>query len=362
MRGAFLSLFTLSAVAQTQCSVTLAWDSDSGDNIAGYNLYYGPGSLTYTNMIQVGDVTQATVTNLCPGATYYFAITAVDASGTEAGYSGEIVYTVPRALAALQLRVVFTGQAIPDARNVTLAWDPDSGDNIAGYNVYYGPGSLTYTNMFQFGDVAQVTVTNLCPGATYYFAITSVDAAGAESGYSAELIYAVPRVLATLQLRVTSTGQAIPDARNLTLAWDPDPGDNIAGYNVYYGLSSLTYANVIQVGDLTQVTVTNLCPGTTYYFAITSVDGSGAESGYSAELIYTLPLALATLQLRVTPTGQAILDATGPAGQSYDILAAPSLGSWTNLGTMTLGADGTSEFIDSTVAGQPSCFYRLRGK
>src|ERR1017187_10086486 len=62
--GALLSLFTLSAVAQTQCSVTLAWDSDSGDNIAGYNLYYGPGSLPYTNMIQVGDVTQATVTNL----------------------------------------------------------------------------------------------------------------------------------------------------------------------------------------------------------------------------------------------------------------------------------------------------------
>jgi hypothetical protein len=149
---------------------------------------------------------------------------------------------------------------------------------------------------------------------------------------------------------------------SVTLAWDPSPGDSIVGYNLYYGSASRTYTNIDQVGDVTQVTVTNLCPGATYYFAITSVDASGAESDYSAELIYTVPRALATLQLRVTPTGQAILDATGLAGQSYDILAAPSLGSWTNLGTLTLGADGTSEFIDSTAAGQPSCFYRLRGK
>src|ERR1017187_2153336 len=42
--GALLSLFTLSAVAQTQCSVTLAWDPSPGDSIVGYNLYYGSAS------------------------------------------------------------------------------------------------------------------------------------------------------------------------------------------------------------------------------------------------------------------------------------------------------------------------------
>ena len=149
---------------------------------------------------------------------------------------------------------------------------------------------------------------------------------------------------------------------SVTLAWDADSNDDIVSYNIYYGPASLTYTNVLQVGDVTQATVNGLCQGVTYYFEITAVDTSGDESGYSAELVYTVPPPLATLQLRVARTGQAILDAMGPAGQSYNVLAAPSLGSWTTLGTLTLGVNGTADLTDSTAAGQPSCFYRLMGK
>ena len=46
-------------------------------------------------MISTGSATTATVSNLVSGATYYFAVTAVDTNGQESDFSSEIIYTVP---------------------------------------------------------------------------------------------------------------------------------------------------------------------------------------------------------------------------------------------------------------------------
>jgi hypothetical protein len=103
------------------------------------------------------------------------------------------------------------------------------------------------------------------------------------------------------------------------------------------------------------VSVSYSASGTNASQVVTFTGGGGATATVSG-----VPGTRAKLQIRVTPTGQVILDATGSAGQSYDILCAPGLGSWTNLGTMTLGTNGAAEFIDSAAPGQPSRFYRLR--
>jgi hypothetical protein len=149
---------------------------------------------------------------------------------------------------------------------------------------------------------------------------------------------------------------------SVTLAWDPSTSGNIADYKIYYGQASHTYTGQVHLGNVTQGTVTGLTAGVTYYFAVTAVDTTGVESDYSGEASYTVPLVLAKLQLRLSPTRQVILDATGPAGQRYDLLCAPRLGSWTNLATLTLGTNGAAQFIDSAAAGQPSRLYRLREK
>lgn len=83
-------LFTTQQVSLARTSVTLAWDQSPGSGVAGYNLYYGVASQTYTNVIPCGNVTAATVTNLAGGTTYYFAVTSVDAAGLESMPSGEI--------------------------------------------------------------------------------------------------------------------------------------------------------------------------------------------------------------------------------------------------------------------------------
>jgi hypothetical protein len=75
--------------------LTLAWNPGSGSAIAGYRLYEGAACRTYTNVIDVGNVTTKTVTGLVGGATYFFAVTAYNTNGQESDFSGELSYTVP---------------------------------------------------------------------------------------------------------------------------------------------------------------------------------------------------------------------------------------------------------------------------
>jgi hypothetical protein len=76
-------------------SVTLAWDLSPDTNVAGYFLYYGASSGSYTSQVDAGANVTATVSGLREGRTYYFAITAYDAYGFESDPSSEVPYIVP---------------------------------------------------------------------------------------------------------------------------------------------------------------------------------------------------------------------------------------------------------------------------
>jgi hypothetical protein len=75
--------------------VTLAWDPNMEPDLAGYRLYQGTSSSFYSAPVSLGKTTQHEFTDLEPGATYYFAITALNASGHESAFSEEVSYTVP---------------------------------------------------------------------------------------------------------------------------------------------------------------------------------------------------------------------------------------------------------------------------
>ena len=71
----------------------------------------------------------------------------------------------------------------------SLAWDPVSG--VHGYLVYYGsespgvPGSCAYAQSV-FTTTPSVTVTDLIPNTTYYFAVSAFN--GLESHCSSEIM------------------------------------------------------------------------------------------------------------------------------------------------------------------------------
>jgi hypothetical protein len=90
-----------------------------------------------------------------------------------------------------------TNAAPPTASSgaVTLNWTPPTENtdgtpltNLAGYDIHYGTASGDYTQSLPVSNpgLATYVVDNLGPG-TYYFSISAVNSAGAESPLSSEV-------------------------------------------------------------------------------------------------------------------------------------------------------------------------------
>ena len=80
---------------------------------------------------------------------------------------------------------------------------------------------------------------------------------------------------------------------SVSLSWqaptvnaDGTPLGDLAGFRIYYGTASpLTVENatVVDLGDVTSYTASNLQPGV-YYFAVSAVDQNGNASSLSEEV------------------------------------------------------------------------------
>jgi hypothetical protein len=166
--------------------------------------------------------------------------------------------------------------------------------------------------------------------------------------------------LVALLLTINSSARA---QRSVTLAWNLSAGGTIAGYRVYSGVNSQTYATMQDVGTATMATVSNLATGMTYYFAVTAYDVAGLESAFSAEISYAVPPPAATpvsLNLSFTEMQQTLLTGTAPPGYAYDVLASPDLSNWTIIGNVVSDTTGLLEFTEPALATDSARYYRLR--
>ena len=80
-------------------------------------------------------------------------------------------------------------------------------------------------------------------------------------------------------------------AHSVNLSWTASSSPNVAGYNVYRGTASggpYTKVNSTPVSGTTY-TDTTVQPGQTYYYVVTAVDTSNAESAYSSPVQAVVP-------------------------------------------------------------------------
>jgi hypothetical protein len=93
-------------------------------------------------------------------------------------------------------------------------------------------------------------------------------------------------LFASAALLATGVAAQAVTQSSVTIGWSPSSSPNLAGYMIYYGTSSGNYITAVLVDNsqATNVTINGLVPGTTYYFAATSIDSSGNQSAYSQEI------------------------------------------------------------------------------
>ena len=89
-------ILSLTALLQV-CAVQLAWDPSPDANVTGYKIYYGTNSGSYQIIVDVGNVTNTTITltNYAPITTYFIA-TAYTVEGVESLPSNEVSYAAPK--------------------------------------------------------------------------------------------------------------------------------------------------------------------------------------------------------------------------------------------------------------------------
>lgn len=231
--------------------VSLSWSAVSG--ATSYNIYWATTSGVTTSGTKITTTTSPYVqTGLAAGTTYYYIVTAVNASGqgvastqVSAATNAPIV-TIPAAPTGVT--------AVGGANQVSISWSAVSG--ATSYNIYYATTSgVTKTSGAKITNASRPYIqTGLAAGTTYYYIVTAVNSAG-ESAASAQASAATsaPPVLDGLALyntycaschgtsKLGKTATAIQGAINA----------NIGGMGF---LSTLTTAQIAAIASTTATT------------------------------------------------------------------------------------------------------------
>ncbi len=94
--------------------------------------------------------------------------------------------------AALLILLILLLPSMAIARDVTLAWDPNTDSDVVGYRLYARERGETYdySDHEWQGSAAQCTVTGFDEYESYYFVVRAYDRDGNESGDSNEVYLA----------------------------------------------------------------------------------------------------------------------------------------------------------------------------
>ena len=156
---------------------------------------------------------------------------------------------------------------------VTLAWDPNSEIDLAGYKVYWGSTSGSYGTPVTLGKVTTFTTPKLANG-TWYFAVTAHNTGGLESGFSNE-VSCVVAVAPTppANLRIVSEPQALMVARKTAVvSWKT----NIAAFSqIAYNRTGFAPTVIKATDAATDHTfrLENLQPNQRWEYTVTSEVG-----------------------------------------------------------------------------------------
>jgi len=203
--------------------VTLAWDANTESDLAGYKVHYGTASGSYTTSVDVHKVIPSIVTGLTAGQTYYFVVTAYNASNNESGYSNQVSYSVPAPNGAPATPATPSG-ASGALVNASIAFSTSATDPNGGslqYRYDWGGGVLS-----SWGAASQSR--SWAAAGQYAVKAQARDSLGLESAWSRAKTVTISSPAPVV---MDSDGDGVPDSQdafpNDPTEWKDSDGDGI---------------------------------------------------------------------------------------------------------------------------------------
>jgi hypothetical protein len=271
-----------------------------------------------------------------------FPTTASDANYWVDPVFNQYVDTTPPVISAIN--------ATASGSSATITWTTDENSTS---RVDYGTSASSLTSSATSSGLStshSVTLSGLGSSTTYYFRVSSVDAAG--NGATSPASPAAPSsfVSADTVPPVITAVSAAARSGSATVTWTTDESSTS---RVDYGTSatSLT-SNATSAGSGTahSVTLSGLAANTTYYYRVTSADGAGNAATSPAS-----PAAPATFTTLATSVGDATT-ADFNAGTVSSAYVAQQAD-----GEVVLAPSSATEFTGTTVPSGMSTTIRSGG-
>ena len=225
------------SVSPTRDGVHLVWAPVSG--ATGYKVYRA----TVTNGVRQQSLSFALVANLpagqvqyddkptaAAGYTYVYRVTAVTGGG-----EGSPIESL--GLVAPGRPSLVTGLAASaNLRTITVTWNANPEDFIAGYRVYRSNGDGVFTKISQSdilsGAPRVYADSGLAPETTYAYKVSAVGSNGLESDRDGmDPAFATTKVAPSPPRNVTAT---VPEGgKEITVSWDKSPEEDVTYYELH---------------------------------------------------------------------------------------------------------------------------------
>ncbi|PWB70421.1 hypothetical protein C3F09_09100 [candidate division GN15 bacterium] len=352
--------------------ITVTWDTVTGENIAGYNVYRSGDA--DSNYVRINAVLLPPDTGFYEdrGTTlvdrFFYRVTAVNRAGRESEKSA-------RALSLFQNRheplppQEIRAESRPNGIRVT--WKAGDESDIRGYYVYRADsynGSLSQISPLIGKDTTEYLDTSnyLSAAGQYWYLVQSINFTGIMSAYSVPVV-AYPNQSLTADAPRSFFGYA--DGRRVLLFWTAVDDIALAGYHLYRAIEtdSLRWERVTAaplIRTTTEYIDTGTTAGATYLYQLRAVNDKGTESQPSNTMRITVfePAPLPPGGIRVVQEGKALkviwIRTQQPSAAGYRVYRRTDTESRTVITPQALPAT-TTEYRDTSVRSGVRYYYSV---